>query len=170
MHIYTKFCFISNIKNKSPKHDVHVQAGTTVVVGLVDQSWGTDMSHGMTKPTKLACAQRRLRSDWASESSLCARRVAKNPSFLHADSEDSDQTWRMPRLIWVFAGRTTILLFLSCRGSFVCWLVSGWCLLGCSHAAVSMSCHTVHFTICIERIFVTRQANLCLRAFRHDKF
>ena len=26
--------------------------------------------------------------------------------FLHTDSEDSDQTWRMPRLILVFAGRT----------------------------------------------------------------
>ena len=26
--------------------------------------------------------------------------------FLHADSEDSDQTGRMPRLIGVFAGRT----------------------------------------------------------------
>ena len=25
--------------------------------------------------------------------------VAKDPSFLHADSEDSDQTGRMPRLI-----------------------------------------------------------------------
>ena len=25
--------------------------------------------------------------------------------FLHADSEDSDQTGRMPRLIWIFAGR-----------------------------------------------------------------
>ena len=41
-----------------------------------------------------------------SESSLCALWVAKDPSFLHADSEDSDQTGRMPRLIWVFAGRT----------------------------------------------------------------
>ena len=41
-----------------------------------------------------------------SESSLCAQWVAKDPSFLHADSEDSDQTGRMPRLIWVFAGRT----------------------------------------------------------------
>ena len=38
---------------------------------------------------------------WAwSESSLCAQWVAKDPSFLHADSEDSDQTGRMPRLIW----------------------------------------------------------------------
>ena len=56
------------------------------------------------------CAQRRLRPAWASvqsdQSSLCAQWVAKDPSFLHADSEDSDQTGRMPRLIWVFAGGT----------------------------------------------------------------
>ena len=36
-------------------------------------------------------------------------------SDLHADSEVSDQTGRMPRLICVFAGRT--LFVLSCRGS-----------------------------------------------------
>ena len=56
------------------------------------------------------CAQRRLRSACApaqsDQSSLCARWVAKDPSFLHADSEDSYQSGRMPRLIWVFAGRT----------------------------------------------------------------
>ena len=46
-----------------------------------------------------------IRPIW-SESSLCARWVAKDPSFLHADREDSDQTGRMPRLIWVFAGCT----------------------------------------------------------------
>ena len=34
-----------------------------------------------------------------------------------AHSEDSDQTERMPRLIWVFAGRTIILLVLSWGGS-----------------------------------------------------
>ena len=45
-----------------------------------------------------------------SESSLCAQWVAKDPSFLHADSDDSDQTGRMPRLIWVYAGRTLTLL------------------------------------------------------------
>ena len=28
-----------------------------------------------------------------SESSLCAKWVAKDPSFLHADSEDSDHGW-----------------------------------------------------------------------------
>ena len=41
-----------------------------------------------------------------SESSLCTLWVAKDSSFLHADSEDFDQTGRMPRLIWIFAGRT----------------------------------------------------------------
>ena len=35
-----------------------------------------------------------IRPVW-SESSLCAQWVAKGPSFLHADSEDSDQTGRI---------------------------------------------------------------------------
>ena len=59
-----------------------------------------------------------IRPVW-SESSLCASWVAKDPGFLHADSEDSGQNGRMPRLIRVFAGRTLTLLVLSCRGSSV---------------------------------------------------
>ena len=51
-----------------------------------------------------------------SESLLCAQRVAKDQSPLLADSEDSG--W-MPRLIWVFAGRTLILLVLSCHSSCI---------------------------------------------------
>ena len=51
-----------------------------------------------------------IRPVW-SESSLCAKWVAKDPMFLQADSEYSDQTGR--RLIWVFAGRTATLLVLS---------------------------------------------------------
>ena len=52
-----------------------------------------------------------IRPVW-SESSLYAEWVAKDPSFLHADSEDSDQTGRMPShfvgfvmswLIWLSA-------------------------------------------------------------------
>ena len=39
-----------------------------------------------------------------SESLPCTQWVAKDPSLLHADSEDSDQTGWKPRLIWVFAG------------------------------------------------------------------
>ena len=45
-------------------------------------------------------------------------------SYPLSPSEDSDQTGRIPRLIWVFAGRTLILLVLSCRGSnfvFIFW-------------------------------------------------
>ena len=71
-----------------------------------------DLSCDMTKPTKWACAPRRLRSAWAStqsdQSSLCTQWVAKDPRFLHVDSEDSDQT-----------GCTVTLLVLSCRGSFL---------------------------------------------------
>ena len=55
-----------------------------------------------------------IRPVW-SESSQCAQWVAKVPSFPHADSEDSDQTGRIPRLIWVFSGRTVTLLVFSSR-------------------------------------------------------
>ena len=75
------------------------------------------LSRNMTKPTKWVCAQQRLRSAW-SESLLCAHWVAKEPCFLHADSEDSDQTGQIPRLIWVFTGANVILFVLSWRGSF----------------------------------------------------
>ena len=104
----TKYCFYqsgrySNIFGYSPKERY--------------------MSHDITKPTKWVCVHQRLRSAWASaqsdQSSLCAQLVAKDSRFLHADSEDSDQTGRMPRLIWVFAGRTLTLLVLSCCGSYV---------------------------------------------------
>ena len=65
----------------------------------------------MTKPTKWTVCPAKtqislgIRPVW-SESSQCAQWVTEDPLFLHADSEDSDQTGRMPRLIWVFAGRT----------------------------------------------------------------
>ena len=62
-----------------------------------------------------------IRPIW-SESSQCAQWVAKDPSFLHADSEDSGQTGRMPRLIWVIAWRTATLLVLSWGGSYLLWL------------------------------------------------
>ena len=70
-----------------------------------------DVSRLVTKPTKWHVRPAKtqislgIRPVW-SESSLCAQWVAKDPSFLYADSEDSDQTGRIPRLIWVFAGRT----------------------------------------------------------------
>ena len=90
--------------------------------GCTDHS--VDLSHSTTKlttwPVRPVKTQISLciRPVW-SESSLCHQCVAKDPRFLPADSEESDQTGRMPRLIWVFAGRTVILLVLSCVGSFV---------------------------------------------------
>ena len=67
--------------------------------------------HLMTKPTQWHVRQAKtqislgFRPVWT-ESSLCTKWVAKGPVLLQADSEDSDQTGWMPRLIWVFAGRT----------------------------------------------------------------
>ena len=58
------------------------------------------------KTKKVICALSEDSDRPGPAQSFCAQWVAKDPSFLHADSEDSDQTGRMPRLIWVFAGRT----------------------------------------------------------------
>ena len=55
-----------------------------------------------------------IRPVW-SESSLCAQWVAKDSSFLHADSEDSDQTGRMPESS---LGAHATLLVLSRGGYF----------------------------------------------------
>ena len=68
------------------------------------------------------CAQRRLRSAlgirpiW-SEALLSAWRKLGSLATHWAHSEVSDQTGRMPRLIWVFTGHTVILLVLSWGGS-----------------------------------------------------
>ena len=59
-----------------------------------------------------------IRPVW-SESSLSAWRNLRSLATHWAHSKDSDQTGRMPRLIWVFAGRTLILLVLSCRVSYL---------------------------------------------------
>ena len=69
------------------------------------------------------CAQQRLRSAWSSDqfdqSSLCPHWVVKDPRFLQANSEDSDQTGQMPRLIGVFTECTGHFLVLSCWGSVI---------------------------------------------------
>ena len=59
-----------------------------------------------------------IRPVW-SESSLFAWRKLGSLATQWAHSEDSYQTGRMPRLIWVFAGGTVTLFVLSCLGSFV---------------------------------------------------
>ena len=72
------------------------------------------------KPTISLCVQQRLRSAWTSaqsdQSSLSAWRKLVSLATHWAQSK-TDQTGRMSRLIWVFAGCTLILLVLSWGGS-----------------------------------------------------
>ena len=58
-----------------------------------------------------------------SESSLSTWRKLGSLATHWAHNEYSDQTGRMPRLIWVFAGRTATLLVLSRGGSIMVWLL-----------------------------------------------
>ena len=89
-------------------------------------SWKADhyLSRLITKQTMWLCAQRKtqislgMRPVW-SESSLSAWRKFGALATHWAHSQDSYQTGRMPRLIWVFAGRTTILLVLSWGGNSI---------------------------------------------------
>ena len=105
---------ICTIKTINTTTGIFMQFKTT---GILQKK----MIRDLTKPTKWVCAQRRLRSAWASaqsdQSSLSAWRKLESLAIHWAHCEDSDQTGRMPRLMWVFAGRTVILLVLSCRGS-----------------------------------------------------
>ena len=99
----------------------YIMAGT---LKYLEQSLIYEPPHDKTKKMTMRPAKTHI--------SLCIRpvwsvfavrsRVAKDPS-LHADSEDFDQTGCMPRLIWVFAGCTVILLVLTCSGSYMgcCW-------------------------------------------------
>ena len=82
------------------------------------------MSSDMTKPTKMAVRPAKTQISlgicpvW-SGSSLSVWKNLGSSATHSAHCEDSDQTWRMPRLIRVFAGCTLILLVLSCCGSNV---------------------------------------------------
>ena len=94
------------------------EVGSGLVVPLRTLSiitWWLNLSRLMTKPTKWVCAQRRLRSAWASaqshQSSLCAQCVAKDLRFLHADSKCPG--WSESSL-----GAHAILVVLSWGGSF----------------------------------------------------
>ena len=66
------------------------------------------MSRLMSKPTKWLCPAKDQSGHPPSliRVFVYVQWVPKDPSFLHADTEGSDQTGRMSRLIWVFAGRT----------------------------------------------------------------
>ena len=85
-----------------------------------------------------------------SVSSLHTQWVAKDPRFLHADSKDSDQTGRMPRLIWVFLGTHAILLVLSWGGSFTLILFV-WYLLFCFICKAPLMLFVVPYLSCCNK-------------------
>ena len=59
----------------------------------------------------------RIRAVW-SESSLGTFWIANDAKFVHKDNEDTGQTVRMRRVIWVFVGRSCLKVrFLTC------WLI-----------------------------------------------
>ena len=101
--------FSECMKNETPTHRGH-------------------LSRLMTKPTKWHVRPAKtqislgIRPVW-SESSLSAWRKPGSLATHWAHSEDSDQTGRISRLIWVFAGRTVILLLLSWGDSFTGWIL-----------------------------------------------
>ena len=68
---------------------------------LEPQHYKTDKMIVRAAKTRISLG---IRPVW-SEFSPCAQFLANDRRFLHADSEDPGQTGRMPRLIWVFAGR-----------------------------------------------------------------
>ena len=89
-----------------------------------NQSFISDLSRLMTKPTTWHMRPAKtqislgIRPVW-SESLLSAWKKLESLATHWVHNEDSDQTGRMPRLFWVFAGRTVILLVLSWGGSFL---------------------------------------------------
>ena len=112
-------------------------AGCLICLGWFSILHLKDLSRLVTKPTKWHVhpaktqISKGIRPVW-SESSLCAWRKLRSLATQWAHSEDSDQTGWMPRLIWVFTGRTVILLVLSRGGSFVGFI--GW--VYCTHLAI----------------------------------
>ena len=107
------------------------------------------------KTNKMACAPSENRSVWASaqsdQSLLSAWRKLGSLATCWVHSEDSDQTGQMPRLIWVFAGRTVFLLVLSWGGSFVLFsFLRGWRFEG-SNLPMQATVHANGLGINVER-------------------
>ena len=104
---------------------------------LLDPLWTTEPRQGKTNKMRVHPAKTQISLDirpvW-SESLLSAWRKLGSLATHWVHSEDSGQTGWMSRLVWVFAGRTLILLVLSCRGLSVLAII---CLL---NSAVALNC------------------------------
>ena len=102
-------CDSTHIKSESVRYSINDRQCTWVLF------YGSSADrHVRPAKTQISLG---IRPVW-SESSLSAWRKLGSLATHRAHSEDSDQTGRRPRLIWVFAGCTVILLVLSWGGSF----------------------------------------------------
>ena len=89
-------------------------------MSVAEQAWfelPRDKTNKVTVCSAMTQISLGIRPVW-SESSLSAWRKLGSLATHRAHSEETDQTGRMSRLIWVFAGRTLTLLVLSWGGSF----------------------------------------------------
>ena len=99
-----------------------------------------------------------IRPVW-SESSLSAWRNLGSLATHWAHCEDSGQTGRMPRLIWVIAGRTVTLLVLSWGGSF--WK---------SFSMINRIGHEMYKTCLMLVSKSSYKATTCVRSSVYDNF
>ena len=77
------------------------------------------------QPAKIQISLR-IRAVW-SESSLCAFWITTEATVPHTYNEDSDQTARMCRLIWVFVRRTCqTVRFLALRFIYLLMVPVNW--------------------------------------------
>ena len=126
-------------------------------------SWhNNDLSCLMTKPSKwLHPAKTQISlgiSPVWSGSSLYAWRKFGSLATHWVHSENSDETGSMPRLIWVFAGCTVILLVLTWGGSFQsCHTQFGERFSHSKMCGKSYTCTHTHTT---ERKTLSRNCNI----------
>ena len=97
-----------------------------------------NMSHLMTKPTKWHVRPAKTQISLGIRLRCRMKFGSLATHWVH--SKDSDQTGRMPRLIWVFVGRTVILLVLLwCSSYGIC--TQDWiCTLDCRQALDRVLC------------------------------
>ena len=96
-----------------------------------------NLSRLLTKPTKWYVRPAKtqislgIRPVWSVFAVRWMGRWGHN--FFHADSEDSDQTGRMPRLIWIFAGRKGHFVGFVMRWLiwFLWFVLSMWLTIPC---------------------------------------
>ena len=87
------------------------QSAATASSGWL-KNWAASWQHVRPAKTQISLG---IRPVWSESSLFACRKLGSLATHL-TNSEDSDQTGRMPRLIWVFAGRKLTMLVLSCRG------------------------------------------------------